>query len=218
MRDVGPIDASQFVARVKPSLQAKDWDQLVKTLNAHWTPSQIVTLLTHPEADTRKVAALCAGLVGDHCCLPELTQSLHDTDPMVVEMAEHSMWQIWFRDGTPEANKHLARGAEALNRQDVEPAIEHLDKAIALCPNFAEAYNQRAIAHYLAERFPESIADCRIVVKLMPIHFGAWAGMGHAHLALTEAAEALSAYEHALAINPHLECVAELVQELRAHH
>ena len=58
----------------------------------------------------------------------------------------------------------------------------------------------------------------RRLVKLMPIHFGAWAGMGHAHLALTEAAEALSAYEHALAINPHLECVAELVQELRAHH
>ena len=211
-------ETDRFVALVKPSLHDKDWDQLLKTVHANWTSAHILTFLSSPDIDARKVAALCLGLVGGACCLPELSQKLYDTDPMVVEMAEHAMWQIWFRGGSSEANAHLARGAEALNRHDIDHAMEHLNQAIALCPNFAEAYNQRAIAHYLAEQNAESIADCQRTVKLMPLHFGAWASMGHSHLALSQPHEALAAYERALAVNPHLECVTELVQELRAHN
>lgn len=211
-----PINADDFVAKIQPALQSQDWDRLMTTLKENWSADEVLSLLSCDHEDARKIAALAVGLIGQSCCLPELSKKLQDRDRVVVEMAEHAMWQIWFRGGTcDEANKHCARGAEALNRQDIEKAITHLEKAIGLSPDFAEAYNQRAIAYYLAERYEESIKDCHKVIGLMPLHFGALSGLGHAYLALGKMAEALQAYEKALQVNPHLECIAELVQELR---
>ncbi|GIW77621.1 MAG: hypothetical protein KatS3mg104_2684 [Phycisphaerae bacterium] len=210
------VDPKQFVQILQPVLEAQDWDRLMRTLKSNWTSDQVLDFLKCDDCDARKIAALAVGLIGQSCCLPELQRKLMDEDRMVVQMAEHAMWQIWFRGGAcEEANKCLARGAEALNRQQLDQAIRHLNRAIELSPDFAEAYNQRAIAHYLAERYEESIADAKKVVKLMPLHFGAWSGLGHAYLALGRLHEAKQAYEKALEVNPHLECVAELVQELR---
>lgn len=209
------INPDEFIARVKPALETQDWDELSSTITAHWTAHEVVSLLYCEHADARKIAALAVGLIGDSDTLEELAAMLHDADRMVVEMAEHAMWQIWFRGGSAAANAQLARGAEALNRHDIDHAMSHLDAALRLSPQFVEAYNQRAIAHYLAERYDESIQDCKRVVNMMPLHFGAWAGLGHSRLALGEVDPALAAYQRALKINPHLECIAELVQELR---
>jgi tetratricopeptide (TPR) repeat protein len=84
-----------------------------------------------------------------------------------------------------------------------------------LDPAFAEPHNQRAIGRYLQERYAESIEDCQEAVKRMTCHFGAWAGMGHCHAHLGRPREAIAAYEQALAVNPHLCCIREAVQELR---
>jgi predicted Zn-dependent protease len=212
---VETVDALDFVIRVKPALEAQDWDRLARTLRNHWTSDQLMGLLYSPNADARKLAALSIGLIGQPSVLPELSGRLRDTDRMVVEMVEHAMWQIWFRGGSDAANTHLARGAEALNRQDTEAALGHLNKAIALSPDFPEAYNQRATAYYLLDRYDDAVRDCRHVVSLMPLHFGAWSGLGHALLALGDVRRALDAYQRALSLNPHLDCITELVQELR---
>ena len=209
------VDAQQFVSLIKPALESQDWGRMMTTLKEHWTTDELVSLLDDDSADARKIAALAIGLIGQSCSLPDLAEKLRDGDRMVVDMAEHAMWQIWFRGGSDAANAQLARGAEALNRQEIDESIVYLDKAIKLSPDFAEAYNQRAIAHYLAERYPESIRDCERVLELMPLHFGAWSGLGHSHLAMGENDQALTAYLKALEVNPHLECIAELVHELR---
>jgi tetratricopeptide (TPR) repeat protein len=215
MEVVEKIDAQDFIGRVKPALETRDWDRLTRTVRENWTIDQVIGLLHCDNDDARKVAALAIGLVGQEECLSALAQKLKDGDRMVVDMAEHAMWQIWFRGGSDAANTQLARGAEALNHQDIDKAITFLDKAIKLSPDFPEAYNQRAIAHYLAERFDDAIRDGERVVELMPLHFGAWSGLGHSHLAVGNHREALDAYQKALRLNPHLDCIAELVQELR---
>lgn len=209
------IDAHDFIERLQPALKKQDWDSLIHTLRQNWSSDQILSLLDCDQCDARKIAALAMGLVGESACLPALSRKLHDSDPMVVQMAEHAMWQIWFRGGTKDANCALARGAEALNLQQMDKALQQLNRAIAASPDFAEAYNQRAIAHYLGERYEESIADCQRAIQLMPLHFGAYAGMGHSHLALSDLPKALDAYEKALQINPNLDCIRELVHELR---
>jgi len=50
---------------------------------------------------------------------------------------------------------------------------------------------QRAIVHYLSERFDESVEDCHRTVSRMPAHFGAWAGMGHCYAHLGKHVEAI---------------------------
>jgi tetratricopeptide (TPR) repeat protein len=201
---------------VQPLLAVKDAQGLQTLLRSRYTGEQITALLRCRHDDARKVAALAISLVGTPCCLPKLAPLLKDSDPMVNQMAEHAMWSIWFRSGAnPEANKELCRGTRALNGRDFAGALEHIGRAIALDAAFAEAYNQRAIIHYLQERYEASIEDCRRAVERMPLHFGAWAGMGHCHAHLGRPQEAVECYQRALSIHPHLDGIPQAIQELK---
>ena len=56
--------------------------------------------------------------------------------------------------------------------------------------------------------------DCRRAVEHMPLHFGAWAGMGHCHAHLGRIQEAVECYRRALSINPHLDGIPQAILEL----
>jgi tetratricopeptide (TPR) repeat protein len=209
------IEPRGFVAAVKPLLERRDTDGLAALLKSRWTGRQIVDLLRCRDSDARKVAALSLALVGCRKCLPELLRHLHDPDPVVNQMAEHAVWAIWFRLGSPGANAEVHRGVQAMNAQNLDAAIAHFTRALECSPDFAEAYNQRATAYYLKEDYTLSITDARAAVARNPHHFGAWAGLGHCYAYLGRVDEAIEAYERALEINPHLECLAEAIRELR---
>lgn len=209
------IDSAEFVSAVRPLIARNDVCALVDSLEARWTPTQIASLLASGNVDARKVAALCLSLIGGKCALEPLRRALADSDPVVHQMAEHAMWSIWFRAGSEEANCKLARGAMALEKRDFQCACRHFSRAIEMDPDFAEPYNQRAIANYLREEYVDSIADCRQAIQRMPCHFGAWAGKGHSHAHLGNIAEAIRCYSHALEINPGLDGIRLAVKQLR---
>lgn len=209
------VDPKHFVQSLEPLLAAGDTQSLVGFLKRHYRKQQLMDLLFCKCSDARKVAALCLALVGCRRCVDVLLTQLKDPDPVINQMAEHALWSIWLRSGTPDANQEVCRGSRALQHMEIDRAIEHFDRAIQLDPDFAEAYNQRALAHYLAERWEQSIQDCHQALSRMPGHFGAWSGMGHCHAHLERYADAVDCYEKALAINPHLSCIAETIQELR---
>lgn len=215
MRGGSKIDPKEFVGVLRPRLEAQDLPGLIENVRARWTPADIRSLLRCRCHEARKMALLSLSWVGQSTCIPDLATALKDVDPMINGMAEHALWSIWFRLGTEEANHELCRGSQALERQELPCAIKHFTKAAELDPTFAEAYNQRAIANFLLERHEQSLKDCALATKLMPCHFGAFAGMGHCHLHLGQLKHALTAYEKALELNPHLECVAESIEELK---
>ncbi len=215
MSETASINSAKFVKIVQPLLERQDLEGLVATLKKNWTKDQICGLLHDSNGDVKKVAALAIGFVGCKRCLSDLADLLKDPDPVMNEMAEHAMWSIWFRGSTPDANNQLARGAQALNQRELEQAIHHFNKALAIDPEFPEAFNQRAIAHYLAERYEHSILDCRRAIERNPFHFGAWAGMGHSHAHLNCFIQAIDCYERALDINPRLDGVQSTLDELR---
>lgn len=210
------MDPIQFVESVQPHLQYKDLHGLVGFLKSHWSKDQLMSLLFCEHADARKVAALALALVGCKSCISKLAVQLKDPDPVVNQMAEHALWSIWFRSGSCAANQEVCRGSKALNRREIDRAIEHFNRAIELDPTFAEAYNQRAIATYLLELYEQSIADCQKTVELMPCHFGAWAGMGHGFTHLHRPADAIRCYQKALEINPHLTSLTEALDQLKS--
>ena len=211
-----PIDPARFVACVQPLLAEKDLQGLSDLLRSRFTHEQIAALFHCDNPDARKVAALAFGLIGCKKGLCKLADLLQDPDPVVNQMAEHAMWTIWFRSGaTPEANRELCYGTKAMNRRDFEKAVEHFARAIEADPGFAEAYNQRAIVHYLQEHYDECLEDCKRVVERMPHHFGAWAGMGHCYAHQGRLNEAITCYEKVLSIHPSFGGVPQVVEELR---
>jgi tetratricopeptide (TPR) repeat protein len=213
---VPPIDPDEFVSLAKPPLERRDLPGLLALCKARWTKEQIISLLSSPHDDARKVAALALSLVGCKACVRDLSERLKDPDPMVNQMAEHALWSIWFRSGeSPEANHQLCRGTQAINRREFEHAVRHFDRAIELDPSFAEAYNQRAIARYLQEQYERSIEDCQAAVERMPCHFGAWAGLGHCYAHQGQLDEAVESYRRALDINPHMDEIRQFLESLR---
>jgi tetratricopeptide (TPR) repeat protein len=71
-------------------------------------------------------------------------------------------------------------------------------------PAFAEGWNKRATALFLAGDFKRSLADCDQVMKRNPNHFGALSGYGQIYFQLEQYEKAISYWKRALKVNPNL--------------
>jgi tetratricopeptide (TPR) repeat protein len=204
-QSVTTINPQEFISTLQPSLSSGHLAEALESVRQRWTSPQVVALLSDKSADVRKVAALALALVGDRSAVGPLAVALHDRDAMVSQMAEHALWAVWFRCAKPRAVCLVKCGNTHMHHGNNECAIQKFSQAILEDPDFAEAYNQRAIAQYLSERFPESIEDCKAALARVPQHFGAMAGMGHCYAHLGMWPEARHCYRLALAIHPRLE-------------
>jgi tetratricopeptide (TPR) repeat protein len=95
-----------------------------------------------------------------------------------------------------------------------EKALTGLNALIKKTPRFAEAYNQRAILHFRSGQFEKAVADCLVVLKLNPHHFGAASGLGRSYMQLKKPRAALKAYRAAYRINPSMADVSEAIRVL----
>ena len=93
--------------------------------------------------------------------------------------------------------------------QDWLGAVAAFSRVIDRAPTFAEGWNKRATARFLATHYATSVADCEEVVRLNPQHFGALSGQGLCHLAMGQLREASHCFRRALAVHPRLETVRQ---------
>lgn len=210
------IDPKLFVETVREPLERHNSAALARCLHELWTDEQVIELLDCDDVDARKLAALALGMIGGRRCITPLARCLKDADPMVNQMAEHALWTLWFRCGSQEAQEHMQRGSSLLNLHRHDEAIEAFTAAIALDPTYAEAFNQRSITYYLMEDYHSAIDDAAKVVQFMPLHFGAWSGMGHCYAHLGQTKRAIHSYRRAIGINPYLNCCRQILQEIQA--
>lgn len=211
------VNTRALLTQLAPALAQGRLTEAELIIQSHWTIPQLLILIDKQTAccsDARKVATAALGLVGDKTAIAPLAVALHDEDGMIVQMAEHALWNIWFRLGKPAANCQLKKGCCHLNHGNFDQAVEHFTAALKEDPTFAEAYHQRAIAHYLADHYSESIADCRTALELIPQHFGAMTGMGNAYAHLKDWSQARYCYRLALAIHPQLESVPMALHQI----
>ena len=149
--------------------------------------------MSSPSVTARRAAVLALGVIGsfEHSNAV-LGRALRDSDPTVRTMAEAALWAIWFRADSPENNQLLDEVRLLVGHRRLDAAVSQATRLIARAPNFAEAYNQRAIALFLQGRLAESVADCQRVLQLNPYHFGAVGGLVQCQLQLDQPHEALT--------------------------
>jgi tetratricopeptide (TPR) repeat protein len=180
---------------------------------SRYAEATLVRLATSPDRQARRSAILALGLLGTMNVNTTLAARLHDEDEDVTRLAADSLWLVWFRGSTPENCDELRR---ILRLRDRQRALEALNHLIERDPEFAEAFNQRAILYFRLEQYERSIADCEEVLKRNPCHFGAHAGMGQCLLKLRKQRPALKAFKAALRLYPTLDGIAETVRSLES--
>ena len=190
-------------------------EKLKQLLLQDYTQEDLIDYLTGEVAPTGQAAAYALGIIGDTAAVTPLAKALQHSDPDMRSNAEQALWAIWFRSGDKSVDDMLQKGAEYIKREQFAEAVDLLTEVTQTAPEFAEGYNQRAIAYFMLEEWEQSIDDCKKVVTLNPIHFGALAGMGQCYLRLGDLREALKVFQRALEIHPGLYGVAHTVLQIQ---
>jgi len=135
-------------------------------------------------------------------------------DEASAKAIEDRIWALWMVSGSDTCNVLMSRAKMAADGRDYGLAIKLLNAVIELRPEYTEGWNRRATVYYLQKDYAHSLADIREVLAREPRHFGALSGLGAIMQEIGDDKHALAAYRRALAIDPHLEHIGEVVKTL----
>jgi len=166
--------------------------------------TEALAALRSAEVTARAEAVVWFANRGAMADAPLLHERLRDESGFVRSYAEQALWLLWSRSGDAQIDALMAKGVEAMQSGSHADAISTFTQVIEKKPDFAEGWNKRATAHYLAGQLEKSIADCHEVLKRNPGHFGALSGMGQIYFQLENNEAALAWYRKALEVNPNM--------------
>src|SRR6267154_1975616 len=135
-------------------------------------------------------------------------------DEASAKHVEARIWALWMQTPSDTAALLMMRAKAAMDAQQPDVALKLLDAVVKLRPDYVEGWNRRATLYYLRNDYVHSLQDIEQVLVREPRHFGALAGLGMIMQDLGDEKRALDAFRKALAVNPHLEKVPELVKTL----
>jgi tetratricopeptide (TPR) repeat protein len=154
----------------------------------------------------------------DSVFVEDLLEDLKDPEVKVRDQATRTLWEFWFWQKGISGLEQLQRSQELLDAGEIKSAERLLTQLIDELPDFAEAWNRRAVLYYSQREYEKAIHDCEAVIRLVPFHFGALHGLGLCYAALGHYQAAIHAFHRALEVQPHalinqkllLECLALL--------
>ena len=135
-------------------------------------------------------------------------------DEASAKHVEARIWAIWMQTPSDTAALLMVRAKAAMDAQKYDVALKLLDAVVKLRPDYVEAWNRRATVYYLQSDYQHSLEDIEQVLVREPRHFGALAGLGMIMQDLGDDKRALDAFRKALAVNPYLDKVPEMVKTL----
>lgn len=135
-------------------------------------------------------------------------------DEASAKHVEARIWAQWLQTPSDTAALLMLRAKAAMDAKNTDVALKLLDSVVKLRPDYVEGWNRRATIYYLNNDYARSLQDIEQVLIREPRHFGALTGLGMIMQDIGNEKRALDAFRKALAINPHLEKVPDLVKSL----
>jgi len=195
-------------------LETEDTAGFVRAVGERYLTCTLARLAAGGSHVSRRAAVLAITFLGDFSHNAVLGRALKDRDRGVRLLADQGIRQLWRRDGSPQQRQKLTRLCRLNQNDQYDAALAAANELIAEAPWLAEAWNQRAIAHFARRRFCEAADDCHQTLELNAYHFGAAVGLAHAYLHLDEPLAALESFRRALALHPDLEDVRGQIARL----
>lgn len=85
--------------------------------------------------------------------------------------------RLWRHSGSDTANLLVSRALKVAAEKRSELALRLLDRAVAISPDYTEAFTQRAFFHFTQHNMRAAVGDLRRVLALDPNHFKAMEGL-----------------------------------------
>jgi tetratricopeptide (TPR) repeat protein len=135
-------------------------------------------------------------------------------DVTSAKAIEERIWSVWLASGGDTTTLLMGRVKTAIEARDLDLAIKLLDAIIDFKPDYVEGWDRRATVYYLKKEYARAVADIGQVLTREPRHFGALFGLGLIMQEFGDDKRALDVYRRALAIDPHLQRIPDLVKTL----
>ena len=189
----------------------REIEHFARKVARRYNEGTLLRLMESPNPQAREAAVFALGLIGSWNCNSQLASMLKNDDAGVRRVVVEALWRVWFR-GRLSHDAALLRAA--LEQPGPGKVLEALNQLVRLRPDFAEAWNQRAIIHFQNRDFAASARDCARVIELNPFHFGAQAGLAQCLMRLGRGSAALKAFRKAERLNPHMGGVTSTIKLL----
>ncbi|MDX2264699.1 MAG: tetratricopeptide repeat protein [Hyphomicrobiales bacterium] len=142
------------------------------------------------------------------------TLLIPDLQPDAVERVVAAIESLWLQSGSPTVDLLMERALQATQQRNYALSIKVLTAVVEIAPEYAEGWNQLAVAYYLSENFDQTLPPLLRALKLERRHFKALEGFGVLMRDLGEKRAALGAFRKALSLNPHSASAREAEREL----
>jgi tetratricopeptide (TPR) repeat protein len=209
-----PVRMPSLLALYQEYLDQQDPAGYIDRVSKCYTSGTLERLSRHASREVRRAAVLALGFLGDYNANHALGRALLDDDRTVRTIAENGIRTIWTRAGSESEGQELGLIIGLNATQLYKEAVVRATKLIERTPWFAEAWHQRAVAHFALGRLVESIRDCHQTLEINPYHFVAATSMGQAYLELQNPVSALECFRRAVRLNPDLEVARVQVARL----
>lgn len=196
-------------------LDDEDSAGFIAAVSKHYSIITLERLAGCGQYLSRRGAVLALGYLGSFASSPTVAHALRDSDRIVRILAENAVFDLWCRDGSDSQQQQMKIIVRLNDAHQFDEAHELASQLIDEAPQFAEAWNQRAIASYRLGRYEDAANDCQQTLELNPYHFAAALGMAHCYLELGEGLAALDCFRRALDLNPNLDSIRGQIEYLQ---
>ena len=143
-----------------------------------------------------------------------LAELKRERNPQAARQIANTAMATWSESSSPTVNLLMQWSAKAAAEKRNAAALDFIDRAIILKPDFVGAWNQRATLHFTMGNYKKSVSDIEKVLELEPRHFGAIAGLAGILTERGSKDAAMKAWERYLEIFPADREAQEIVSKL----
>ncbi|PYB73098.1 hypothetical protein [Rhizobium wuzhouense] len=143
-----------------------------------------------------------------------LARLKRERNPDAARVIANAAMTAWSESKSPTVDLLMQWSAKAAAEKRNAAALDFVDQAITLKPDFVGAWNQRATLHFTMGNYKKSVSDIEKVLELEPRHFGAIAGLAGILTERGSKEGALHAWERYLEVYPADHEAQEIVSKL----